>query len=187
MSCKSQSWKADRVCAFCRWTWESPGADLGLCVPQEQMVDKVDLGIKTGETTCLSVTDGWDCGTVPWGLGKDLSFLFSSYFSLFLSVDTHTHPLLPFPRSPRAGQVIAHNTFLFCLNTVLVDEGFFFYKCVFIRVKNSVWGHFSSTVYDVNEGLSYSKAIFQMNAFRFLKGRSIKLKAWRRLGFILSL
>lgn len=66
--------RTGRLCVLCRRTWESPGADLGPWVLQEQMVDKVDQGIKAGETARLSVTDGWDCGTVPWGLGRDLSF-----------------------------------------------------------------------------------------------------------------
>lgn len=65
VACVSEYEDRQGVCVRCRRTWESPGADLGPWVLQEQMVDKVDQGIKAGETARLSVTDGWDCGTVP--------------------------------------------------------------------------------------------------------------------------
>lgn len=80
VACVSESMRTGSLCVLCRRTWESPGADLGPWVLQEQMVDKVDQGIKAGETVRLSVTDGWDCGTVPWGLGRDL------FFSISLSI-----------------------------------------------------------------------------------------------------
>ncbi len=111
VACVSESMRTGRLCVLCRRTWESPGADLGPWV-QEQMVDKVDQGIKAGEMARLSVTDGWDCGTVPWGLGRDLFFFHFSFHHRFIP---------QYPQAPGQGKSLHITRFssivFVCVNT----------------------------------------------------------------------
>lgn len=59
------------------WGGKGKGKEPGPRVSPEQMVDKVDAGIKVSETEDVSVADGWNCVIVSGGKGRGSGLFFS--------------------------------------------------------------------------------------------------------------
>lgn len=72
------------------WGGKGKGKELGPRVSSEQMVDKVDAGIKVSETEDVSVADGWNCVIISGGEGRG-SGLFFFFSAMHTRAHTHTY------------------------------------------------------------------------------------------------